>query len=424
MGSNLRLCISLFAVLFSTAAPVVAQTKGKGPVADNERLARRSSACAMLDDPSMARWEKAEPGLRVMLTRICAERTGDRNFDAPPRDARAQARAIGSPPNSAVTPPPALGASYIGHPFFILRQDQYDQATYITQLQEGQILQGASVSYTKDHLANTQSATVKGLLGVSAYNGLIRAPCDNEANYWARQHDRAFLNGYGIGAFVQGNGTYNQPTNANEKSALRMGLDADFLFCNTPFVPLQEFQLMPYFQTDFRGRANIAGFDSLWELTDTSIHLGGRTDVPKSKLIGFYYRVVGEANLFDVKNAGLTNYLPNTTHAFLGGRTELRAVLFENNPDVWAPLCGRISLVGTAQYLWDAVSQKPVYLYGGEVGYNLTLGPSSSNCQGSGSDSPPPPGPTGSISFSYNQGTDPMTSVKQNVYKGSLKLSY
>src|SRR6266404_2005992 len=232
------------------------------------------------------------------------------------------------------------------------------------------------------------------------------------------------LNGYGIGAFVQGNGTYNQPTNANEKSALRMGLDADFLFCNTPFVPLQEFQLMPYFQTDFRGRAKIAGFDSLWGLTDTSIHLGGRTDVPKSKLIGFYYRVVGEANLFDVKNAGLTNYLPNTTHAFLGGRTELRAVLFENNPDVWAPLCGRISLVGTAQYLWDAVSQKPVYLYGGEVGYNLTPGPSSSNCQGSGSDSPPPPGPTGSISFSYNQGTDPMTSVKQNVYKGSLKLSY
>ena len=150
-------------------------------------------------------------------------------------------------------------------------------------------------------------------------------------------------------------------------------MDSSFQLCHTPAFHEESWQFLPYGQTDFRGRAGMAGFDALWEpeyVTNT-IHLGGRGDPFNPLRIDGYFRIIGETNVFRVADNGLTTYSPHTSYAFMGGTAEFRGVLFENNPDVISAFCGAISVVGTARYLWDAVSRKPVTLYGAEIDYKL-----------------------------------------------------
>ena len=309
-----------------------------------------------------------------------------------------------------------------GDPFFILRQDQYDQVSYVLPAQAYQVLQGAAVNYTNDQKGKSQSLSGKGFLGYSAYNWKAAAA----ETSCASNNGPGFLARYGFGPFIQADGSFNEPTNANEKSALRAGIDINTAFCDTPIFQKQDFQFLPYGQTDFRGKAGIAGFDALWEpyFIDGLVHLGGRTDVLTPKIVGYYFRVLGEANVFNVSNAGLTNFQSNTAYALLGTTVEARAVLFENNPNVPQPLCGTITLVGTARNLWDAVSHKAVNYYGAEVSYRLG-GKSAStvNCLGADPLAPNAVG-SSSVSFTYNTGTNPTTFVTQNVYKAGLKFSY
>lgn len=286
------------------------------------------------------------------------------------------------------------------------------------------MLQGASVSYSDDLNSKTQSLTTKGFAGYSAYNWKTSAPgCGTSGG-------PAFLDGIGVGPFVQADGTFNQPTNANEKSALRIGINSDFHLCDTLAFHQEDWNIMPYAQTDFRGRASITGFDALWEpeYVTSKVHLGGRADILNPIPIDGYFRIIGEANVFHVGDNGLTNFLPHTDYALLGGTAEVRAVLFENNPLVPPALCGTISMVGTARYLWDAVSRKPISLFGAEVDYRLGgNNPYGMICKGvtpsDGSNSGAYSGST-SFSLAYNQGTDALTFVKQNKYTASLKFSY
>ena len=335
---------------------------------------------------------------------------------------------LGAPRKSAVDAstrtsqiePPASPEDFHEGFFTILRQDQYDELSFVIPPPSGgggtQVLQGASLTYQDDQVAAKQSATINALLGVSAYNGISQSvTCD-------AKHAPA-LSGYGFGAFVLGDGTYNQPTSATEKSALRFSLDADSQLCNMPIVSQQEYQLMPYYQTDFRGKASIEGFDGLWELFDRDYHLGGRTSVAEPRddaIVSYYFRVLAEANTFYVGNPGLTDFAANRTYALFGDTTQIKTVLFENNNKVPAFLCGRISLIGVARELWGV--QKPIYLYGGEVDYSLTGNASNAKCAGAAGDVGS--SVNGSISFSYTQGTDPATLVKQNIYKAGFKLGF
>ena len=317
----------------------------------------------------------------------------------------------------------------VGPMFVMLRQNEYDELSFASPPRPGEIIQGASISYTNDQNAHTQTAPIQGLVGLSAYNW--QSPyaytyCSTGPSTSPRQNgnDRVVLGDFGVGGFVLGDGTFDNPTKATDRSALRGALDADFVLCNTPVFAQQDLQFIPYAQTDFLGRASIGGFDALWEPYSLDQHIGGRLDALAPKLIGHYFRVIGEANVFQVDNPGLTNFMPHTAYALLGATGQVRAVLFENNPSVPPALCGRISLIGTAQYLEDVISPKqPVYLYGAEIDYNLSgQGPSTVNCR-----SPAPQVTTAgaaTISFSYNQGTDIYTLLKQNVYKVALKIGF
>lgn len=101
----------------------------------------------------------------------------------------------------------------------------------------------------------------------------------------------------------------------------------------------------------------------------------------------------------------------------MGGTAEFRGVLFENNPDIIPAFCGTISVVGTARYLWDAVSRKPINLYGAEIDYKIGGNNIYSLvCKGqalSKRDSPETsPAGSASIALTYTQGTDELTFVK------------
>jgi hypothetical protein len=336
------------------------------------------------------------------------------------RDAHvATAPAPASAPTTSapvVVPPPGDGAR--GDPFLLLRQDQYDQVSYVFPYEGYQVVQGASFSYTDDFKAKSQSVSVKAFAGYSAYNWeATRAQTGCASN-----NGPGFLARYGFGPFLQANGSLSEPMSASERSALRAGFNAESYFCDTAVFQQQDLQFLPYAQTDFRGRGSIGGFDALWEpyYINDGINLGGRLDVLTPKPVGYYFRLMGEANVFRVNDAGLTNFRPHTTYALVGGNAEVRAVLFENDPSVGPALCGTISFIGSAKYLWDAVSQKPISQFGAEVDYRLGgKSASTANC-------PNPSIGTGStsIALSYNKGTDPMTFVKQDVYKASLRFAY
>ncbi|MGY4480127.1 hypothetical protein [Bradyrhizobium sp. USDA 3364] len=335
---------------------------------------------------------------------------------AGPRDARAAIPAASAVTTAAATPLTGDGAP--GDPFLMMRQDQYDQVSYIFPYEGYQVLQGASFSYTDDFKAKSQSVSVKAFAGYSAYNWeATRAETGCASN-----RGPGFLARYGFGPFLQANGTLSEPMSASERSALRAGFDAEAYFCDTAVFQQQDFQFLPYAQTDFRGKGTIGGFDALWEpyFVNDGINLGGRLDVLSPKTVGYYFRLLGEANVFRVNDAGLTNFLPHTNYALIGGNAELRAVLFENDPSVGAALCGTVSFIGSAKYLWDAVSQKPINQFGAEIDYRLGgKSASTANCPnpsiGNGSTS---------VALSYNKGTDPMTFVKQDVYRASLKFAY
>ena len=337
---------------------------------------------AQSDDATAARLKQACAELRRLKTTIPACKDSDQEIagtagGVPGKQATIIGGRSGSAPSDRMayvqTSSASPGAAIPGVPFVVLRQDQYDEVSYILGPNPGQVPQGASLSFTKDQIAKTQSAQIKGLLGVSVLNGFTASAgsCDSQPDYQSRSHNGA-LAGYGFGGFLLADGNYSEPTTKTEKSALRAGLSADLLFCNSPVFPYQDFQFLPYVQTDFRGKAGMAGFDAIWEPTDINNLLGGRSEIPAAKAFaGYYVRLYGESNVFDVQNAGLTNFTSRTVYAFLGGTAEVRAVLFENNPDVPDFLCGRVSLIGTARYMWDAIAQKPAYLYGAEIDYNI-----------------------------------------------------
>jgi hypothetical protein len=278
------ICISMLAALTFVPFPVAGETSSGTaayersspvPKSTSSNLKQHSSAelCAEL-----ALRQELPEKLRKELRDFCKTKAGSEiastaSLSMPPTSARSAV--VDRDLSVRSRPPPAsFDKPTLDVPFFLLRQDQYDQISYIFSAEDApfQVFQGASFSYTKDEITKTQSASIKSFVGYSAYReryGQAETGCGSTGG-------PAFLAGRGFGPFVLANGTYNQPTTANEKSALRVGINSDSLICNTFALQQQDFQLMPYVQSDFRGKAKIGGFDALWEpyyISDL-VHLG------------------------------------------------------------------------------------------------------------------------------------------------------
>jgi len=280
---------------------------------------------------------------------------------------------------------------------------------------------GASVSYTDNRVAGTQTATIDGRL---SYAIVSYTPC-----YWGKSRE-TFVYGFGFAPFVSSNGTWNQPVKTTSNSAVQMGTDFQVALSTFPLHPFNMMYLYasPYHQTDFEGLADINGVVLALEPVAYDAYMDA---APKNNnpYVNFFWQLRAEAEILNVDNPGLTN-LAKGDHAWLGETVRANLGLFpETSAHPWPDyIAGRLALIGTAQNFYDAVTSRTANYYTVQLQYKL--GP----CKQSTS---PTPGNTtlgaanaaacaiqgsSAISFEYDWGTNKDTLVYANQYL--VKFSY
>jgi hypothetical protein len=322
-----------------------------------------------------------------------------------------QARPVASAQAAILAPSPVVYVDSCDQSFF-LRRDRTDVFSFLSPCGPGDV-PGASISYTNDRQAKTQTFSVQALTGYTVKRG---ESADGNINY-------------AITPSLYLNGSLGEPFKTTERNAMRVASDFEVAF-HTPGFILRNHSvdIAPYYQTDYRGKGTIAGTDIIWEPYNLDIHLGGRYDEQARELVGIYWRVQGEADINHVYNAGLTNFVANQDHAFLGGTLQARMILFQNMPEFGA-LCGRIYVNATGQAFTDVSQGHGLSNYSAEVGYYLSNGvaPYWRFC-GTKKDGEAPL-PTASatssaISLIYSNGTDKTTLVNQRQYKAQLSFRF
>jgi hypothetical protein len=192
--------------------------------------------------------------------------------------------------------------------------------------------------------------------------------------------------------------------------------------------------LLPYYQTDFRGYARIGGIQAFAEAYSPDWHLGYQLTTHTPQMFDWYWRLIAAANPIWVDDAGLTSFHSHTNYALFGGLGQLRGTLFANTPEVGKALCGRISLLGSYQPMWDASSHNYVGNIHAEIDYDLSgkKSPVTENCDGKDpSDATAKPSTfyetqsfAASLALTYDNGTDFSTYQKGDKFMLGLTLQY
>jgi hypothetical protein len=294
-----------------------------------------------------------------------------------------------------------------------LRRDRTDVFAFLQPCGPDDV-PGASASYTRDLIAHTQNLNIQALAGYTALRG--------------SNSDGTFLYSFSPSAYF--NGVLAEPFRATERNVIRTAFDSQFLASTPDFIfRTHTFDLAPYYQTDFRGRARIEGVDAVWEPYNVDILLGGRYDVSARRPVGLYWRLQGEADVNRVDTAGQTNFRSATNHAFLGGTLQTNMIFFQNMPEVGEAFCGRIYASGRAQRFTDVQAGRSAANYTAEIGYYLGAGvaPFWRYCVPKVNGEAPVPSASAtssSISLVYSDGTDKTTMVNQHQYKVQLNFRY
>jgi hypothetical protein len=265
---------------------------------------------------------------------------------------------------------------------------------------------GLSISYTDNTNAHTQTATINGRVSYL----LFGARCYPATDSWV---------GLGFAPFASSNGTWNKPlTKTTSTSALRFGADFQLGSQPPPGVPIDTsyFYVSPFYQTDYSSLAQINGVTLAWEPIALGWNLGSG---PYNKYFSFYWQFRGEAEFTEVNNPGLTQFVKGE-HSWFGEEVRPHLDLFPVGygwPDLVA---GRISLIGTQQFYWDAATEKTALYYSAVLQYRLgackvdKANPDLA-CSVDGSSS---------ISLEYDWGRNKDTYVKTNQILVKLGLSY
>jgi hypothetical protein len=233
---------------------------------------------------------------------------------------------------------------------FLLRKDNLEASDILFPgtLQQNDDAKGANFNWTSNYIQKTNNITTQTYLGWLPPNLFNTSP-----NYYNPGAPINILN-YTISPFTYLNGSLTNPYNAKtEKSAAQFGLNGELAVLTPLPISLATFSVLPYYQTDFRGYASIAGFQALVEPYDPQLHLGSQVTTGYPQIFDWYWRLIGEANPIWVDNAGLTSFESHTTYGLVGGMLQLRGTLFANMPSVPQALCGRISVLGWFEPMWD-----------------------------------------------------------------------
>jgi hypothetical protein len=289
---------------------------------------------------------------------------------------------------------------------------------------------GASISYTDDRQARTQSATINGRVSYLAFSRYCAAP---------RYHDDVpYIHAFGIAPFIDGNGTWNQPVTKSGTSSLLSGVDF-VAALDVPsswfFVPTtQYFYVSPFHKTDFRGVADANGVTFAWEPQVLALNLGIAAK-SNSPYINFFWQFRTQVEWSDVSKVGYTN-LTLGDHDVVATIARANFALLPQNPanDSLPPwvsdwVVGRFSIIGTVENFHDAATTRSYEYYSASLQYKLgacTTKSSSADAGGSGADTPNECTVQGSsaLSLEYDWGTDINTFVSQNRYLVKLTYAY
>jgi hypothetical protein len=277
---------------------------------------------------------------------------------------------------------------------------------------------GASINYTNNLVAGTQTATINGRVSYLLFG---ETPCD------APNTREPFIYGFGLAPFISSNGTWNQPIKATSNSSLQMG--ADFQVAVSTAWPLLDFNYVyvsPYHQSDFRNLADINGVLFAWEPVSYKAFMDA---APKTNnpYLSFFWQLRLEAEILNVQNVGLTN-LAKGDHAWLGETIRANVGLFPQNSVIPWPdfIAGRLSLIATAQNFYDAeatTSAKRANYYTVQLQYKL--GPCKTPAASTAGDSTACAiQGSSAISLEYDTGTNKDTLVFANQYLAKFSYAY
>lgn len=351
-------------------------------------------------------------------------------------------------PQLAAPPPAAAGTTYTaGHQdcdplanSLFVRADPLDNFHYLivppsssasSSDQKGgsaASAKGASITYTNDRNAGTQTAAVNGRVSYLAFGEYCGPPYFENGPY---------IHGFGIAPFVDGNGTWNEPVKQTSTSSLQTGVDfvAGLELPGQGALTSSEqyLYLSPYHQTDFRDVADINGVVLAWEPQVLAWRLGAATKAT-NPYIDYFWQFRAQAQWSDVSKVGYTN-LTTGNHELLGDILRLNIAFLPGSTNEifgqWLSnwVVGRFSLIGTVEDFRDFTGTKSYEYYSANLSYKLgpcVVPPSSDD--GSGAKPAVAVSPqcavsgSSSLSFEYDWGTDINTLVPAKQYV--LKLTY
>jgi hypothetical protein len=389
----------------STAAPIGSRTSEPDPVLSPEQLKalivqeyRKDEAKKLANDVIFLRGRRASEVKKYF---------GDKS------PGLSVTPSVTPPPETTGPVPPATPNPCGFTPHLFVRRDRLD--TF--QLREEAVplasAKGASVSYTLDQLGNSNSLTINGRLEylMFGYDGLT--PCENgKVGDPYRPFDPFAPHfGYAIAPWVDSQGTINNPAKKGETNNLQAGVDAQVSIYGGVIFDHQYFIVTPYYQTDFRGIAEIQGVRAAWEPVAADVHLGGYAGVP-DPYFAWYWQVRGEFDEKHVTAVGATG-LARGDYQWLGGTAQLHILLFPGRKDIdpfWEPpvpaLVDHFYINASINSYWNGPTGKSVSMFEAELGYNLT------------------PDGKSSISARYNKGTDKDTLLAVQKYLITLNYKY
>jgi hypothetical protein len=319
---------------------------------------------------------------------------------------------------------------------------------------------GLSISFTDNYQAKTQATAIDGRI---SYLIVGEKQCDRYVDTRG-----PFIAGFGFAPFVGSAGSWNEPTTTVTTSSVASGkkppsagtttttssngittttvvptktgsvttitkkysqsaltFGADFqVFASTANLPIKQnfFYISPYYQTDYLGAAQIGAINFAWEPIADYLLNDGQIFQDYSYYIAFR----ANADFTQVSNPGLS-LLEKGQHAWIGETLRPSLALFPtidapSSEDNWIKnwLRGRITLIGTQEYYWDAATGAAARYYQAILQYKLGQcknygSATGQSCSIAGSSS---------ISLEYDWGKDINTMVKQNQWKVTLNYSY
>ena len=271
---------------------------------------------------------------------------------------------------------------------------------------------GASASVTQDNLTHTNVVSLSGRVQAVVARQHPLSRCVDGKSVPAPLPSNAVAQfGYMIAPFVEGQGATNNPERRGESSSLMTGVDLQLAILGGPFINSQYVTATPYYQTDFRGEANVQGFKATWDPIEPRIGLGGSAGIP-NPYVDWFWQLRGEYDHKHVSTVGLTGLTPSS-YNWIGGNVQAHFTLFpsfaKTEPSreaLFPDIANRIFINLMANYYRDTNSGRDINMYEAEVGYNLSDDGKSS------------------ISFKHNSGVDKDTLQLLKKYVVGLNFKY